>query len=308
MNVFIFSHIADCDGITPIILAKLAFNNVEYKLLDNPIDNEFLEYINNNDFSKYDYIFMTDICINEDTIKKLDDNFIKKFKVFDHHISNMHMNKYDFIEIVDKDIIKQSGTSLFYRYLRKEFDNQLLNKNSVKTIVDIVRLADTWAFVEENKEPNFNLVDFLSILGIDSYIEYFYNFVLNNDEFYLEEKYSFLFEMENKRKLNYIDLKEKQMIRAYLNPYNVGIVFAENYRSLLGNELSKRHTELDFIIIINLSRSISYRTIKDDIDLSQIASIYGGKGHQKAAGSPLPNNLKEIIIKTIYQEAVINEN
>ena len=302
MNAFIFSHIADCDGITPIILSKLVFNNVDYKLLDNPIDNDFLEYINNKDFSKYDYIFMTDLCINEDTIKKLNADFISKFKIFDHHISNIHMNKYDFIEVVDKDSVKQSGTSLFYKYLCKEFENELLNKNSTKTIVDIVRLADTWAFVEENKEPNFNLVDFLSILGIDDYIDYFYNFILNNDEFYLEEKYKFLFEVESKRKLNYIDSKEKQMMKAYIEPYNVGIVFAENYRSLLGNELSKRHTELDFIIIINLSRSISYRTIKDNIDLSEFATIYGGKGHKKASGSPLPHELKELIIKTIYKE------
>jgi len=302
MNVFIFSHVADCDGITPIILSKLAFTNVDYKLLDNPIDDEFLDYVNNNDFSKYDYIFMTDLCINEDTIKKLDSSFINKFKIFDHHISNIHMNKYDFIEVVDKDIIKQSATSLYFNYLCKEFGNKTLSKNSTKTIVDIVRLADTWAFIEENKEPNFNLVDFLSILGINDYIEYFYNFILNNDEFYLEEKYKFLFEIENKRKLNYIDLKEKQMIKAYIKPYNVGIVFAENYRSLLGNELSKRHSELDFIIIINLSRSISYRTVKDNINLSKFASIYGGKGHVKASGSPLPNYLKELIIKTIYNE------
>lgn len=302
MKVFVFSHIADCDGITPIILAKLAFTNVEYKLLDNPIDEEFLNFVNNNDFSKYDYIFMIDLCINEDTIKKLDESFIKKFKIFDHHISNINMNKYDFIEVIDKDIIKQSGTSLFYRYLCKYFDNELLSKNVTKDIVDIVRLADTWTFVEENRDHNFTLVDFLSILGISEYIDYFYNFILNNDEFYLEEKYKFLFEIENKRKKNYIEEKDKQLIKAFIKPYNVGIVFAESYRSLLGNELAKQHLDLDFIIIINLSRSISYRTIKDDIDLSKFASLYGGKGHQKASGSPLPFELKELIIKTIYKD------
>ena len=52
MNVFIFSHIDDCDGITPIVLSKLAFSNVDYKLLDNPIDKDFLEFVNNYDFSK----------------------------------------------------------------------------------------------------------------------------------------------------------------------------------------------------------------------------------------------------------------
>lgn len=32
-------------------------------------------------------------------------------------------------------------------------------------------------------------------------------------------------------------------------------------------------------------KSISYRTTKDDIDLSEIAKHFGGGGHPKAAGS-----------------------
>lgn len=307
MSVFLFSHIADCDGITPVILAKLVFDRVDYKLLDNPIDEEFLNFVSNYDFSEYDYIFMTDLCINENTIEKLDADFIKKFRVFDHHISNMCMNKYDFIDVVDKDELKQSGTSLFYNYLCKHFENDLLNKSVTKTIVDIVRLADTWAFTEENKEANFALVDFLAIMGISEYINYFYNFILNNDDFYLEEKFQFLFDVESRRKQLYVEEKDKQLIKAFIKPYNVGIVFAENYRSILGNELSKKHEELDFIIIINLARCISYRTIKEDIDLSQFASIYGGKGHKKSSGSSLPNGLKELIIKNIFEEAIIYE-
>lgn len=307
MSVFLFSHIADCDGITPVILAKLVFDRVDYKLLDNPIDEEFLNFVSNYDFSEYDYIFMTDLCINENTIEKLDADFIKKFRVFDHHISNMCMNKYDFIDVVDKDELKQSGTSLFYNYLCKHFENDLLNKSVTKTIVDIVRLADTWAFTEENKEANFALVDFLAIMGISEYINYFYNFILNNADFYLEEKFQFLFDVESRRKQLYVEEKDKQLIKAFIKPYNVGIVFAENYRSILGNELSKKHEELDFIIIINLARCISYRTIKEDIDLSQFASIYGGKGHKKSSGSSLPNGLKELIIKNIFEEAIIYE-
>ena len=123
MNAFLFSHIADIDGITPIILSKLAFKNVTYKLLDNPIDSEFLTVVNNTDFSNYDYIFMTDLCISEDTLSKLDSNFLKKFKIFDHHIGNVNMNKYDFITIIDS---KECGTSLYYNYLCSNFNNDYL--------------------------------------------------------------------------------------------------------------------------------------------------------------------------------------
>jgi oligoribonuclease NrnB/cAMP/cGMP phosphodiesterase (DHH superfamily) len=307
MNVFIFSHIADADGITPIILSKLAFLNVDYKLLDNPIDEEFLKTLNKTDFSKYDYVFMTDLCIAEDTVKKLNSEFLKKFKIFDHHISNINMNKYDFIDVIDEENgIKQSGTSLFYNYLCKHFENELLNKKVTKNIVEIVRLADTWSWEKENKNQDSSLTDFLSIMGIDEYINYFYNFILNNEEFYLEEKLKFLFDVELKRKQDYINEKDKQLIKCYIKPYKVGVVFAESYRSLLGNSLAKRHKNLDFIIIINLSRSISYRGI-NNVDLSKFASLYGGKGHINASGSPLPSNLKEHIIKEIFKGADIIE-
>lgn len=307
MNVFIFSHIADCDGITPIILSKLAFENVDYKLLDNPIDEDFLGTLKNVDFSKYDYIFMTDICISEETIKKLDKNFLDKFRIFDHHTANNHMNKYDFINIIDEDEgIKQSGTSLYYRHLCKDFGNELLNKKVAENIVEIVRLADTCSWEKENKTSNSALTDFLSIFGIDEYIDYFYNFILNNEEFYVEEKLKFLFEAELKRKQAYIDEKDKQIIKVFIKPYKVGVVFAESYRSILGNSLAKRHLDLDFIIIINMSRSVSYRGVKD-IDLSKFASIYGGKGHFNASGSPLPKKLKENIIKEIFKGADIIE-
>lgn len=307
MNAFIFSHIADCDGITPIILSLLAFENVDYKLLDNPIDEEFLKTLNDTDFSKYDYIFMTDICINENTIKKLDKEFINKIRIFDHHVSNIHMNKYEFINVVD-DIngIKQSGTSLYYEYLCKHFENELLNKRITKEIVDIVRLSDTWSFERENKTPNSTLTDFFNIFGIEEYINYFYNFILNNEEFYVEEKLQFLINAELKRKQDYVDEKDKQIIKVFIKPYKVGVVFAENYRSFLGNSLAKRHLDLDFIVIINLSRSISYRGVKN-VDLSKFAQIYGGKGHVNASGSPLPISLKENIIKEIFKSADIIE-
>lgn len=296
MNVFLFSHIADIDGITPIILSKIAFKNVTYKLLDNPIDSEFLTVVNNTDFSNYDYIFMTDLCISEDTLTKLDSNFLKKFKIFDHHIGNVNMNKYDFITVIDS---KECGTSLYYNYLCSNFNNDYLSKDITKYIVEHVRRCDTWDF---SLGYDSTLVDIFNVLGRDYYINYLYNMILNNTEFKIDDKLKFLFEVEEKRKNEYIKEKEKSMIKCNINNYKVGVVFAEEYRSLLGNTISKNHEELDFIIIININRSVSYRTVKD-INLSDFASIYGGKGHPKAAGSPLPDNLKENIINLIFKEA-----
>lgn len=309
MRIFIFSHIADVDGVTPIILSKLAFENIDYKLIDNPIDEIFLDYINNNDFSIYDYIFMTDLCISEDTINKLSDDFKKKFLIFDHHISNIKMNKYQFIKVVVEQNNKdESATSIYYDYLVKNFKNELLIKESTKQLVDFVRICDTYTFDKENKEEAIYIADFLSMVGINEYVEYFYNFIFNNNKFYFEEKLKYLFEVEEKRKKLYIEEKSKQVISCYIKPFNVGIVFAENYRSSLGNKLAKMYDDkYDFIVIINMSRSVSLRGIKD-IDLNAFANIYGGKGHKKAAGFSLPEGLKEKVIKEIFKNIEIRND
>jgi oligoribonuclease NrnB/cAMP/cGMP phosphodiesterase (DHH superfamily) len=76
------------------------------------------------------------------------------------------------------------------------------------------------------------------------------------------------------------------MIEKNIGKYNVGIVFSEQYISELGNYLANKHNELDFIVLIG-SQSVSYRGIKDDIDLGLFAKQFGGGGHPKASGSQI---------------------
>ena len=84
----------------------------------------------------------------------------------------------------------------------------------------------------------------------------------------------------------YIKEKDKTIIVKCNGEYMYGVVFADKYISELGNELCKLNRELDYIAIVNMStRSVSYRTIKDDVDMGMIAKKYGGGGHPKAAGS-----------------------
>src|SRR5690606_24814634 len=76
---------------------------------------------------------------------------------------------------------------------------------------------------------------------------------------------------------NYIEHKNKRIIIKDILGYRAGIIFAEQYHSELGNRLSELNPELDFIVIINMSQSISYRTTKDNIHLgNDIAKIFGG--------------------------------
>ena len=77
---------------------------------------------------------------------------------------------------------------------------------------------------------------------------------------------------------------------------------AEKYFSELGNELCTRNPNLDYVAMVNVGTySISYRTIKENIDVGQVAKRYGGGGHQKAAGSDFHNHIVTQFINNIFE-------
>ena len=93
------------------------------------------------------------------------------------------------------------------------------------------------------------------------------------------------------------------MFHATLAGRRCGIVFAEQNRSLLGNYLAQKYSHLiDYVVIINMQQGISFRCVKDDINVAEIASIYGGGGHIKASGAPMDNTLKKEVIKLILRD------
>lgn len=49
------------------------------------------------------------------------------------------------------------------------------------------------------------------------------------------------------------------------------------------------------------SKKISFRTIHDHVDVSEIAAVYGGGGHQKAAGCNLTEETYQIFVQNTFQ-------
>ena len=297
MKRLVISHIADPDGVTPIILSKLVFEEFDYILSENKDVNSNVR----NNLDKYDFIYVVDLNISEELADYIEENYKDKIMILDHHLSCDNMNKYSFIEVNAKG--KESGTSLYYKYLLNNYNNDLLNRKSTKMLVEHVRTMDIYDFSKTSKEEAEKLEMIFKIYGKDRFIDKFYNVIINDLELYSKEDLN-LVELEKGRIKRYIE--EKEFIEISLDNKRVGVVFAERYISELGNYLINKYDYLDYIVLINMDKKISYRG-NGKVDLSVIAKKFGGGGHINAAGNCLPSGLKEKVIKEIFPDAIIKE-
>lgn len=98
--------------------------------------------------------------------------------------------------------------------------------------------------------------------------------------------------------------------KGYSCKFKVGVIHLTENISDVGNELVRRHPELDIIIIISMPNTVSYRTAKDlSVPLGVIANWMGsgkGGGHPQSAGSVISNwkksNASSLILKEVYFE------
>lgn len=310
-KLLIISHIGDNDGVTPIILANLTFKNFDKKLIEvKEVDETVKENLD-----KYDKIYILDLNVSDEMAEIINQNetFKNKIIILDHHASTLHLNKYDFITVISesKDR-KESATSLFYDYLIENYPNDLLKKESTRTLVEYVRLIDTYDFKSEEDRKNAeNIRTLFELFGVENYIEYFTNYIKNHETFTYGPQEQMLIKIKEDEIKRYLEEKEKEMIIGTLDGYKVAVVYAENYRSQLGNYLIDNHPELDFSVVINVSKKISYRG-HGKVDLTVFSNKYGGGGHKDASGSPLPKDftktLTKILFKNFKEEKKWNQN
>ena len=302
----LISHVADEDGITPVILSKLVFKNIDFVLTEpRDVDKSYLDNVD-----KYDFVYITDLNVSPELALKINDDEKLKTKtlIFDHHASAIALNKYDYITVIDeRDGRKESATSIFYEYLCSVSGNEILHKKSTAGLVEQVRIIDTYDFKSEDDKKAHNLDLLFSILGRENYINYFDNYIKVHDTFTYTDEEAFLIKLEKDKMDNYIEQKTTEMMRVKLDGYTAGVVFAERYRSQLGNHLINLYDDIDFALIISVARSVSYRG-NGKVDLSLFAGKYGGGGHKNAAGSGVPKDLLKNITKLIFKDVTFEED
>lgn len=278
---------SDLDGIGCGLLAKIAFKEVNisfcsYRNLDERV-KQFIEDEQHNEAS----VFITDLAVSEEVEKKLEERFEagKHVQVIDHHVTALHFNKYPWgwVQPTDEQGKKTCATSLFYEYLIRE---QKLERNeTLDEFVELVRQYDTWEWEETDNTRAKRLNDLLTILGLDEFWDRMSERLTEGGPFALTETEELILDMEEKKIQRYIRMKQKQLVQRWFDDYCVGIIFAEQHMSELGNALSKRCPHLDLIAMVNLgTKHIGFRTIHDNVNVAEFAKQFGGGGHPKASG------------------------
>lgn len=295
MNILLFTHKVDIDGMGSIVLSKLAFENVDVVLCDSFESTEkILEKINNKSIYNYDQIFVTDICPNEELVLQIlsDEKLKSKVQIFDHHISVLENFKstYDIVHLVIKNEMGAcSGTSLFYEYLIQ--NNLLKNSPVIDEFVELTRQYDTWEWKNKfNNEAANELNIMFSILKIEGYVNTFCNKLRNNLE---------LFDEFDLAKIDGYKLEQKRICKNFIKAmhietfegHTVGVIDAMNdeNKNDVAELLKESNTQnLDFVaMVITKRNSISFRSIKDNFDVSTVATMFGGKGHKQASSCPV---------------------
>lgn len=302
----LFTH-TDLDGVGCAILAKLAFGeevDISYCNYDD-INESVLDYLNNNDDS-LSYIYITDIRVNEDVAKLLDER--GGVCLLDHHPTALELNKYTWCKVMVEDLngVKTSGTKMFYHWLGMNgcFSDELENNKALGRFAELVRDYDTWRWSEFGEDGVIckQVNDLMYLYGRDKFITWCISEI--HDEVFprLYAVDELLLNTKQKEIDEYIEEKNEQLFASPMCGRVCGFVFAEKYVSELGNRLCKMHPEIDYVAMIDMgNKTVSYRTVKDDIDLGKdVAQLFGGGGHPKAAGSEFSVDVQFKTIEKIF--------
>lgn len=306
-DIMVFTH-TDLDGIgCPLVIRSQFEDMLSHDKLDieyctygsyADINEKMKDFITAEKYNEYDLIFITDVSVSLEVAELIEKNFKDKVVLLDHHKTVMELNKYDWalIETNHRPDMKACGTSLVYEWFRAlDLD---LNYNG--KFVEAVRRYDTWEWkTKYNDETAKELNDIYHIYGKERFFNVYTELIENYTNIFDDEA-KLLLELEEEKKKKYIWKKGQELRLTSVDNYSIGVVFAENYISELGNKLAEDNEDLDFIAIIT-GTGIAFRGIKDNIDLGEFAKnrYENGGGHPKAAGAGISNDVIEKMINTI---------
>ena len=311
-KVLAISH-TDLDGVGSYLIVQELFKDAEVtKILTSydDLDEKLSKLINNSNSEAYDLIFITDLCLkNMGLADKLNDKFGNKLVFLDHHKTSIEsgMDKYDWASIViaDENGKVQSGTSLLMQFIDNTNLSKTISSELYENIVkfsETVRSYDSWEWSKNNNILAYNLNELLYLYGRAEFTHQFserkLNPLLNSNDLGVLKGASLKYEQLKRSTMS--KLKEITLKDSEGTEFNFKLTFSTESVSQLGNDISEQYPEFHGVMLVNINMgSVSFRTCRDDIDLTKIAKIYEGGGHAKACGCKLTPQLFKLVAKSL---------
>ena len=327
INIILITH-TDLDGVFCAALANLAYPDPNYRKTiyycgyDN-VNEKVKDVIDELDkLSGLTMVFITDISVNEKTAELIDSANKQKvfgenvvsFWMFDHHGNEqtLALNKYCWAKVetnMPNSEKKTSGTRMFFDALKDaELQLELTDERLVKLeqYVELVRKYDTWEWAAANDEvPNkFNTL--FKLYPRKLFVEFFGIPSRYDSKVLFEPTEELIISLDEEKKKSYINSKLKEVCMLTISGKCAGVVMAEQYINDVAHAITEKFLQCDLSVVVT-SKTLSFRTDRDDVNVALIAQEFGGNGHPKAAGAQISEDvrldmLSDIIFMTLHED------
>lgn len=311
MKRLLFSHKSDIDGMGEVILSIIAFGEIEYILCNNvsDLENKFLEEYNSGRLYDYDVIYITDLSLKSNVANMAfsDDKLKDKLYIFDHHETAFAdgLNKYKNCTVkIENEKGTMCATQIYYEYLIEK--GYLKSSIILDDFVEMVRREDVWEWKKYNDQASHDLAILFNVIGYEKYIEKMVDklsnnlnlhFLFDNEELAVIEEKKRITAIKVQNYLNYIKI-------TYVDNIKVGICFiVYEYRNEIGDYIREHRNEYDIDVIAMIAldnNQVSLRSTHGNGYARKVAEEFGGGGHDNAAALPITEEMKENIIKQIF--------
>lgn len=305
---------SDLDGISCGLLSSLVMEDCEVTTAGpNSIEDKLTRLLDQEAKGRklFDKIIITDMSVGEALAERIEKHEKYRVRLYDHHKSAEWLNKYEWATVQVEDELGKalSATEIYWR----ESASKLAGKGAfgrsknphklrvAEEYVAMVTSYDTWAWEARGDMMPKYLNHLMGIYGAELFQENLKKSILEGDSVLTQSDLT-MARAEEARQNKYLRTKLEDVVEMEVLGHSFGVVFAEQYKSELGNRMCLEY-DIDVAAIIDMGGcSISYRTAKEDIDLSQIAGTFGGGGHAKAAGSSFSEDLAFELMDKLFQK------
>lgn len=304
MKIRMFTH-TDLDGVGCAIVLKTMMKKVYHVITDidisyhdyDDINSSVMDYVMNTNVDDYDYIYITDISVNEETAQKLDKLVIDervRVVLIDHHKTALWLNEYEWAHVYSNDESPKSATLLLLDYLISRRGLPIGNtcdrvaSYNIRQFATLVSRWDTWLWVDgEHNYIEQSLNRLSGIYDKDTFIWLMADRITYTHPLISNTEYTMLDSMAKQIGL-YVKECHEMVTTITNHGLTYGVVFCEKYVNEVAKYIYENHPEFAFVAIVNLhTQSVSLRTNKEEVDVSVFAKKFGGGGHKQASGFKL---------------------